>query len=91
MVTESLEYPFAETNMVSEPNRQDVDPTQFRKVTPLGELAVDHENVRRIAQEDANWLAVILNELDDALRRSIEEKMACLPRDVYRLQMMRHA
>ena len=92
MVTESLDYPFAETSCLAEKTSWlDINPAQFGDVVPLSELSVDHESVRRIAQEDANWLAVILNELDGVLRRSIEEKMACLPRDVHRLQMMRHA
>ena len=91
MVTERLDYPFAEGMVVDESNWQDADASQFGKAVPLGELSVDHESVRRIAQEDANWLAVILNELDEALRRAIEQKTACLPRDVYRVQMMRHA
>ena len=92
MVTESLDYPFAETSFLPEkPSCDTGDSRSFANTESLAELSVDHESVRRIAQEDANWLAVILNELDEALRRSLEEKMACLPRDVYRHQMMRHA
>ncbi len=80
MVTEHLDFPFAK----SESGGAQTDKKPFSthreslpSSTPVGELAVDHDSVRRILQVDPHRLGVILNELDDALHKSIEDKSEC--------------
>jgi len=80
MVTGSLDYPFADTR----PKRAAAAETLTRPVgcesgftslaTPIGELAIDRDSVNRVLSENPVWLEVILDELHDALERSIEAR-----------------
>jgi hypothetical protein len=78
MVTGSLDYPFAE----SRPNRPSAkrfiapstptDVVDRQRVSPICELSVNRDVVCRVLLENAAWLGVILEELRDALEKSIE-------------------
>jgi len=78
MVTGSLDYPFAGTGFeqtaraefLTQSLGSENDPCSF--VTPIGELAIDRDSVNRVLSENPAWLEVILDELHDALERSIE-------------------
>ena len=78
MVTGSLDYPFAEP--VPRRGRAASSPAPLWEwngsnralAVPIGELAVDREAVQRLLRENPAGLEVILDELNDALEKSIE-------------------
>ena len=83
MVTGNLNYPFANSMSsrgASGPHSSHGGPepscTGFG--TPIGEIAVDHDSVSRLLQYNPASLVVILDELNDALQRSLEENSAVL-------------
>lgn len=79
MVTGNLNYPFAEALPRLRAAIQDPMPLRDGKgserglAVPIGELAVDRDAVQRILGENPAGLEVILEELNDALEKSIEE------------------
>jgi len=79
MVTGSLDYPFAEP--VPRRGRAAPSPaplwewnaSKWPLAVPIGELAVDRDAVQRVLRENPAGLEAILNELNDALEKSIED------------------
>ena len=83
MVTGNLNYPFANSMSsrgASGPQSLHTGPELpcMGFATPIGELAVDHDSVSRLLQCNLASLVVILDELNDALQRSLEENAAVL-------------
>ena len=82
MVTANLNYPFANSRMNPESGQDCHAPLQpdaaASTATPVGELAVDHDSVSRLLQTNPASLVVILDELHDALQRSLEENSETL-------------
>ena len=81
MVTGNLNYPFANSIPNWEtPRHAPSSPTAPEACAnlPIGELAVDHDSVSRLLQNNPASLVVILDELNDALQRSLEENSEVL-------------
>ena len=76
MVTANLNYPFANSTQIPEMGQDWHAAPQpdaaAPMTTPIGELAVDHDSVSRLLQTNPASLVVILDELHDALQRSLE-------------------
>jgi hypothetical protein len=82
MVTANLNYPFANSTPNPETGQDWHASPQSNAITPMatpvGELAVDHDSVSRLLQTNPASLVVILDELDDALQKSLEENSEML-------------
>ena len=81
MVTGNLDYPFAEpAPRLGSAARGSVPLWEWNgrhtiRAVPIGELAVDRDAVQRILREDPTGLEAILDELNDALEKSIEDPL----------------
>ena len=74
MVTSNLNYPFANSTVNPESGQASPQPDLAAPMsTAVGELAVDHDSISRLLQTNPASLVVILDELHDALQRSLEE------------------
>jgi hypothetical protein len=82
MVTANLNYPFANPTLNPPPGQPRQASSQLDATAPMatlvGELAVDHDSVSRLLQTNPASLIVILDELHDALQRSLEENSQTL-------------
>jgi hypothetical protein len=82
MVTANLNYPFASSMQFPETGqgrRISLQPDAAApKAIPVGELAVDHDSISRLLQTNPASLIVILDELYDALQKSLEENSETL-------------
>jgi len=79
MVMGNLDYPFAELAPTLESILLGPRPSEKRNLpklpVPIGELAVDRDAVQRILYENPVELETILEELRDALEKSIEDPL----------------
>jgi len=81
MITGNLDYPFAEPIPGRRPVTQSAVPLwawngSVRKfLAPISELAIDREAVQRLLRENPAGLEAILEELYEALQRSIEDPL----------------
>lgn len=81
MVMGNLDYPFAE--LAPRLGAVSLDPllseewkgNHQKLPVPIGELAVDRDAVQRILRENPAGLEIILDELHDALEKSIEDRV----------------
>jgi hypothetical protein len=81
MVTGNLDYPFAKsaaklwTAAQSPMPLWEWDGSDPKLAVPIGELAVDRDAVQRILGDNPAGLEAILEELNDALEKSMEEPL----------------
>jgi len=81
MITGNLDYPFAESATGLRPAVQSVAPLWEwngnipKALVPIGELAIDRVAVQRLLRENPAGLEVILEELHEALEKSIEDSL----------------
>jgi len=82
MITGNLDYPFAEPapgpRLVARSSVPlcERDGNVRTLLVPISELAIDREAVQRLLRENPAGLEAILEELDEALERSIEDPLA---------------